>query len=208
MKKKIGLFGGTFNPPHYGHLNLALELREAHSLEEVWWLPNQLSPLRQKEPLLEAKHRLYMLELMLEEIEEFKICQLELERSAPSYTIDTVKEILKSHPDDEFFLLLGEDVLYRFGDWKETLQIVRHIALLIGLRPHSDLLEHLCSVKLDEEIKIAITQGLTSIRQMDISATDLRERLNKRLYCKHLFPGKILDYIYENQLYFNLGQGV
>jgi nicotinate-nucleotide adenylyltransferase len=200
--KKIGLFGGTFNPVHFGHINLALELREKKELEEVWFVPSLLSPLRMHESLPLAHHRLNMLALALSDIPGFKISDVELKRPPPSYTVDTIREILALYPGNNFFLLFGEDSLKRFPEWKEPLEIVRRIPLLIGSRPHSDLLKLLPALGFNEEISSAIRKGLLSTRQMEISATEIRERLKKKLYCGHFLPVKILDYIYENQLYF------
>lgn len=196
---QVGLFGGTFNPPHFGHINLALQLQEMHGLDEVWFVP-ALSPFRMNETLPEPHHRLNMLSLALADIPIFKVCETELHRPGPSYTVDTVKEILAGFPEHKFSLLLGEDTALRLESWKESLTIVRALPLLIGLRPHSHLLEHL-PVSEFPEIIVSIQKGLTTIRQMEISATEIRQRLKNRLYCGHLMPWKTLDYIYENQLY-------
>jgi nicotinate-nucleotide adenylyltransferase len=201
MTKRIGIFGGTFNPVHFGHINLALELKEKKDLTEVWFIPSLLSPLRMHETLLEAHHRANMLTLALAEIPGFELCDLELRRPPPSYTIDTVKEILELYPQHTFFLLFGEDSLMRFREWKEPLEIVRLLPLLIGSRPNSGLLKLLPTLGFNEEIASAIRKGLIPTRQMEISATELRERLKKRLYCGHFLSRKVLDYIYENQLY-------
>jgi len=201
VQKKIGLFGGTFNPIHFGHINLALELQEKHLLDEVWFIPSLLSPFRTQENFPAIEHRLNMLALASSEIPQFKICDLELKRSPPSYTIDTIKEILKCSPEHSFFLLLGEDCLVRFMEWKEPVEIVRRVPLCVGSRPDSDFAQLLPQLGFNDEISSAIQKGLTPTRQMQISATDLRERFKKKLYSGHLLPGKVLDYIYENQLY-------
>lgn len=202
VKKKIGLFGGTFNPIHFGHINLVLELKEKNGLDEVWLIPSLISPFRIQEPILAARHRLKMLQCVASELEGLKIVDLELKRTPPSYTVDTVKEIQAANPESSFFLLFGEDTLIRFSEWKDPLEIVRRIPLLIGSRHHSELLHLLPTMKLPVEISTAIQNGIQPTRQMEISATDIRERLKKKLYCGHFVPGKVLDYIYENQLYF------
>ncbi len=200
--RRIGLFGGTFNPLHFGHINLAFELKEKNHLDEVWFIPAAVSPLRMEEPLLSSEHRLQMLKLALSGIKDFSICDLELKRAAPSYTIDTIREIRNLYPHETFFLLLGEDTLLRFKEWHKSLEIVQNIELLIALRPNSELLKSLPQLDFEEEILAAIRKGLTVTHQMEISATEIRERLRKGLYCRHLMPGKLLDYIYENQLYY------
>jgi nicotinate-nucleotide adenylyltransferase len=201
MKRKIGLFGGTFNPIHFGHINLAIECKEKKELSEIWFIPSPLSPFRLLEAPLPVHHRLKMLEAALLPIPGFEICNIELKRPPPSYTVDTLKEILDLYPHDSFFLLCGEDSLMRFPEWKEPLEIVRSADLLIGSRPTSELMKLLPTLGFNEEISSAIRKGLLTTRQMEISATEIRERIKKRLYCGHLLPEKVLGYIYENQLY-------
>lgn len=202
-KKRVGLYGGTFNPIHFGHLNLAITLKEKQDLSEIWFIPTHVTPLRAQTPSLSPHHRLKMLELALEEIPGFEICEEELNRPPPSYTVDTVKEILKKYPSFDFFLLFGEDSLLRFREWKDPLEIVKLVPLFIGSRRNIELVKRLPSLGFREEIGAAIRKGMVETPQIEISATQTRERLKKRLYCGHLMPAKVLDYIYENQLYSN-----
>jgi nicotinate-nucleotide adenylyltransferase len=199
----IGLFGGTFNPIHFGHLNLALELKEKKNLDEVWFIPSHQSPLRLNEPLVSNVDRLSMLELAIASIPGFKICTEELDRPPPSFTIDTLRSLISKHPDCSFNLLLGEDALLKFQEWKEPLGIIHLAKLCIGSRHKAELIKLLPSLGLNEEVALAIQKNLVSTRQLEISATDIRERLKKRMYCGHLLPSKVLDYIYAHQLYFN-----
>lgn len=202
-RRQIGLLGGTFNPLHFGHINLALELKEKKGLDEVWLIPALLSPFRVHEPLLPPVHRLKMIELAVESIPGFQVCSIEMDRPPPSFTIETVKTLISSYPDCSFNLLCGEDILLRFQEWKEPLELVRLIPLWIGSRRHSKLLDLLPDMGLSSEISLAIQRGIVPTRQFEISATDIRERFKKDLYCGHLLPSKVLDYIYAHQLYFN-----
>lgn len=200
--KKIGLFGGTFSPFHFGHLNLAIELKEKNGLDEVWLIPTLLSPFKSAEEGASFFHRMKMLELVCKELKGFVVLDLEEKRPPPSYTIDTVKEIIQKYSSDNtFFLLLGEEALLHFSEWKEPQEIVRLLPLLIGGRVNAELIRHLPELCFSDEICLAIHKGMVEIPMMDISATVIRERLKKRLYCGHLIPAKILDYIYQNQLY-------
>lgn len=202
VKKRIGLFGGTFNPIHFGHINLSLDLKEKNELDEVWLIPSLSSPLRVNEKTIPPSHRLAMLELAVKDIPGFFVSDIELKRPSPSYTIDTIKEMQTAYPEHSFFLLCGEDSLLRFLEWKEPLEIIRRIRLLIGSRYPSELVKRMPTLGFNEELTCAVLKGITPTRQLEISATDIRERLKKRLYCGHLVPGKVLDYIYQNQLYF------
>lgn len=196
----IGLFGGSFNPVHFGHLNMALELKEKKGLDAVWFIPSH-SPFRVEEEMAPAHHRQKMVELALEGIEGFYLCDLELVCSAPSYTIDTLRHIQKCWPCHSFSLLLGEDVLLRFSEWKEVDEIVRLSPLLVAARPASDLCARMGQLGLSDEIQKVIKKGMVSTRQLEISSTDIRKRLKNHLYCGHLLPWKVLDYISVNQLY-------
>ncbi|MCC5831441.1 MAG: nicotinate (nicotinamide) nucleotide adenylyltransferase [Chlamydiales bacterium] len=196
MKRKIGLYGGTFNPVHFGHLNLAFELMEKAGLDEVWWIPTNRSPLRADEMQVDPSFRFKMVELAVEGIPQFKVLSLEAEKTSPSYTIDTVREILKLYPQENFFLLLGEDSLTHFMAWKDPLELVRHLPLLIAGRSRVEF------PHFPEEIQAAIDDGMVETCLFDISATRIRERLEKKLYTAHLIPAKVLDFIYVNQLYF------
>lgn len=196
VNRKIGLYGGTFNPIHFGHLNLAFELMEKKGLDEVWWIPANRSPLRTDEPMVEARFRYNMVELAVEEIPQFKVLDIEIEKPPPSYTVDSVKEILHSHPDEHFFLLLGEDSLKHFMKWKNPLEIIQLIPLLIGGRRWIEL------PSFPIEFQAAFEKGRVETSLFDISATTIRERLEKKLYTGHLIPAKVLDFICVNQLYF------
>lgn len=196
--KKIGLYGGTFNPIHFGHLNLAFELMEKGGLDEVWWIPTNRSPLRSA-PLVEATLRLKMVELAINEIPQFKVLKNEITKPPPSYTIDTVTEIVQAYSDHQFFLLLGEDSLKHLMAWKEPLRLVQQIPLLIGGRGGEDTLP-----SFPHEIHAAIENGLLKTSLFDISATTIRERLKNKLFTGHLIPAKVLDFICVNQLYFTV----
>ena len=201
--RHIGLFGGTFNPIHFGHINLALELKEKKELDEVWFIPSHLSPFKVHEPLLPSDHRLNMIELAIESIPDFKMCSEELTRPPPSYTIDTVKALIHEHSDCAFSLLCSQDTLLRFPEWKDPLELIRLVPIWIGSRNYAELTAHLPTWGISEEISSALRKGLVLTRQLEISSTDIRDRLQKKLYCGHLLPAKVLDYIYAHQLYFN-----
>lgn len=193
-----GLYGGTFNPIHFGHLNLAIELKEKCNLDEVWVVPAHLSPLRMDEPFTPADHRKKMVELAIADIPGFRLLDLELRRPGPSFTIDTLKELLPKA--GEIALLLADDALPDFHRWKDPEGIVRLVPLLIGSR-----LQELPKdgYRFSSEVARAVEKGRVTTSRMEISATVIRERIKKKLYCGHLLPPKVLDYIYENQLYYS-----
>lgn len=185
--RKIGLLGGTFDPIHLGHLNLAIEIREKHALDAVIFCPAALSPFKGgADPKAPPADRLKMVQLAIEGIEDFSVLDFEINRAAPSYTIDTVRHLIAQEGSPtQFYLILGQDGLAHFSKWKEAGELKRLCPLLIGCRPGS------CSPG----------EGVTEIASMDISSTLIRGRLAQKKTCIHLLPAKVLDYISENQLY-------
>ncbi len=203
MKKTIGLFGGTFDPIHFGHLNLAIELKEKCHLSEVWFIPASQPPLRAQMQSCTPQDRFKMTERAIEGIPGFSLCDLEMKRSGTSYTADTIKEIFEKHPGEDFALLLGEDSALSFPRWKDPLTIVNTLPLLVGCRHGIEMRKKIKNPLFPKEIRAAIQKGIIETRLMDIEGVEVRKRLKERLYCGHLLPSKVLDYIYENQLYFN-----
>lgn len=200
--KKIGLLGGTFDPIHFGHLNLAFELMEKSALDQVWFIPAQISPFKVDKTSHSIDHRLAMVQLAIQDIPQFFLKDLEKERPPPSYTIDTLKTFIAEEAyqptPNQFYLLLGEDAIPTFLNWHLPEEIVKLVPLLIGSRLGIEKYE---LNQFSHSIRTAIEKGYIRTRLMDISSTDIRKRLQKKLYCAHLVPASVLDYIQNHQLY-------
>lgn len=185
--KKIGFYGGTFDPIHFGHLFLALQLAEYHGLDEVLICPAFCSPFKEnKVPRASPEHRLEMVRLAVEDIPYMRPLSWEVENQKTSYTIDTIRALPPAH----YHLLLSEESASSFMRWKEAEELARLAPPLIGCRgggqsPHHSFLE----------------KGWTPTKSMEISSTEIRERLKNKLYCGHLIPAKALDYIQRYRLY-------
>lgn len=201
--KKVGIYGGTFDPIHFGHINLALEIKEYHKLDEVWFCPAFINPHKLEIKSADASHRLKMLELALEDLPQFGIIPNEIEREGPSFMVDTLKELIQeeSYQADpcQFHLILGADSVKSFFKWKEPLEIIQLAPPLVGTRVCEkwDSLE----AEKDHQIAEALRQGETPTRIFQISATEIRSRLKQEFYVGHLLPGKVIDYIYKHHLY-------
>lgn len=204
IKKRIGFYGGTFDPIHFGHLNLAIEMMERHALDEIWFCPAGFNPHKQDQlPTISTKHRMEMLKLAIQDIPQFHLLDHEVQKEGPSYTIDTLQTLIeesrKAPPKSlQLYLILGEDAIPGFFHWKQPDEIVKLVPLLIGRRASSNFSPEL---KGDPLICEAIHKGLTSNRIIEVSSTELRKRLTERRYCGHLVPAKVLDYIYAHDLY-------
>jgi len=123
--KRIGLYGGSFDPVHNGHLEVAGKALRDYGLDEVWFIPANVSPFKTQTPPAAAEHRLKMLEMALAGKPQFKLLSLECERPPPSYTVETLRILKKRHPDSRFFLIIGKDALKEFAQWKEPEEIKR-----------------------------------------------------------------------------------
>lgn len=179
---KIGIFGGSFNPIHWGHIHLAIALLEAKKLNEIWFIPNHISPFK-KEVEVEGKSRLQMVKKAIQGIPGFKVLDIEVKKRGKSYTIDTVRTLKEKYPHYQFFLILGDDLLKDFHQWKEVDELVKLAPPLVGSRNG------------------IVQKGVVPIPRVEISATEIRKRLKKKKFCGHLLPAKVLDYIKRHRLY-------
>lgn len=192
--KKIGLFGGSFDPIHLGHLNLALRIMELKGLDQVLFCLAHVSPTKgDSPPVAPANHRLNMLQLALEDMPNCDPYDEEIKRPPPSYTIDTVQEL-----QGKIHLIVAGDTANGFGEWKDIEKLLDIAPPLVGVRHGFDNKKF---SHLSEKIKLKVEEGMCMIPAMDISSTEIRERLKKRLYCGHLVQGKVLDYIHQNTIY-------
>jgi nicotinate-nucleotide adenylyltransferase len=184
--KKTGVFGGSFDPIHFGHIYLALQLLEIHHLDEVLFCPVFCSPFKlASPPIASPKNRLEMLHLAIDKIPKFKITSLEIDRGGPSFSIDTIRSL--QSPERQLYLLFSEEVAFHLSMWKESETLLELAPPLIGSRLSSS--------------SSGLKQKVTKTKVFDVSSTDIRKRLSQGLYCGHLVPQKSLDYIQSQGLY-------
>ncbi|HEY4831228.1 MAG TPA: nicotinate (nicotinamide) nucleotide adenylyltransferase [Waddliaceae bacterium] len=205
MQERIGFFGGSFDPIHFGHLNLAVEIMEARDLNQVLFCPANINPHKLNQECAPINHRLEMVKLAISDNPNFQLLDVESKRKGPSYTIDTLSELiakeeLSSNPR-KIFLLLSDEALPGFFKWHKPEEIVKMVPLLIGSR--LPVTNGVLPEGINRSICDAIKKGWTITSRMDISSTAIRSRLYQR-YCGHLLPQKVLDYIYQNHLYCSL----
>lgn len=194
---RIALFGGTFDPVHYGHLRLAEEACEAAGLERVLFVPAHTSPFRRQELLSAPRHRLQMTQLAVADNPAFEASDIEIQRGGISYTVDTVASVRAMYPDAELYLIMGADTLQGFMSWYRPDVIVRECRLLVGVRPHYDLqaiLEHLPDAIRERVQPVPMTP-------LDIRASDLRHRIRTGRSIRYLTPPNVIEYIQQHRLY-------
>ncbi|MEN9655005.1 MAG: hypothetical protein RL235_1117 [Chlamydiota bacterium] len=187
LKKQVGFFGGTFDPIHFGHINLALEMVELCGLDEVLFCPAFCSPFKMATPpIAEAKDRLEMVRLGIEGVPRCKVSAIEVERQGPSFTIDTIRALYREDPKVQYRLILGEEAMHDLDHWKEAQELLRLAPPIFGARRSASAERN---------------HRVTAIRRIDISSTDIRTRISLGLYCGHLVPEQVLAYIAEKHLY-------
>ncbi len=201
--QQIGILGGTFDPPHLGHLNLAIAMMESHELEEVWLCPAWASPFKQERDSTPAQHRLAMTQLAAEGVPRLRVIDWECCRPEVSYTVDTLRhlaalEAAAPHPR-RLRLILGSDTAQFIGSWREPDEVVRLAPPLVGCRAGFPFRP---SSNASPAVISALARGETIVPMMDISSTEIRSRLAAKRYCGHLLPVKVVDYIYNHHLYF------
>jgi len=199
---KTGFFGGTFDPIHFGHLSMAVDLMEAHGLDEVWFSPANFNPHKSEGDAVSVEHRLAMVERAIEDITGFSVVDLEAKKEGPSYTAETLEQLIANESGRQFFLILGDEALPALPRWHRIEDIVEWVPLLVGrrqLQPDGgSCVEH-------PKLWDAALKGMTPTSLMEISATAIRDRLSKGLCCGHLVPAKVLDYIKQHRLYSSHG---
>ena len=187
---RLGIYGGTFDPVHLGHLLLARDALEQMPLDAVLFVPCRRSPHKQGQPRTTAAQRVTMLELALKNEPCFWLSRCEIERSGPSYAVDTAGEIREAFPKAELFWLIGADQLPRLSEWERWDELRRLVKFLLLQR--------------GEEAATAKAGPVLSLpqpRRIDISATEIRHRVKARLPIDHLVPAAVAAYIRRHGLY-------
>jgi nicotinate-nucleotide adenylyltransferase len=200
--KRIGIFGGSFDPIHLGHLLMAEQFRSELSLDTVKFIPAKISPFKLHYTPTADKHRLEMLKLAIGAHPNFEIDPIEIQRGGVSYTIDTVEQLQSNQPDASWFLLIGADSLKDFKKWKSPEKLLQSVQLVVARRggcPEPDWkeLDGLAS----EETLRAIQQIRLDIPVMEISSTVVRQRIETKRSIRYLVPAPVEVYIQEHQLY-------
>jgi len=187
---RLGLYGGTFDPVHLGHLLLARDVLEQLRLDAVLFVPCGQSPLKSARPLAGAARRVAMLRLALKGEPRFWLSRCELDRPPPSYSYDTVVEIREAFPRAQLFWLLGADQLAVMDKWHRPDDLRRLVKFVLMPRENGD------GKKVTEKVL-----SLPRPRRMDISASEIRHRVKSCLPIAHLVPAPVAAYIKRHGLY-------
>ncbi|MCS7014642.1 MAG: nicotinate-nucleotide adenylyltransferase [Gemmatales bacterium] len=189
---RIGIFGGTFDPVHLGHLIVAEQAREQARLEQVWFMPAAQPPHKLKRTLTPFDHRYEMLRLAVAGHDAFLVSDLEKHLPAPNFTVHTLQHLHRERPNEQWYLLMGGDSLLEFPTWYQPQQIAALAGLVVAARPGyavpDDLLGH-------------FPIQLVRAPLIEISSTDIRQRVQEGRSIRYLVPRAVECYIAQHQLY-------
>ena len=196
MAQRIGIFGGSFNPPHVGHLVVAERIREQHGLDRVFWIPAYVSPHKSPDNQIAASHRLAMTKLAIASNEAFDALSLEVDRAGTSYTIDTIRDLLELYPEHQFSLIIGEDNLHSFMEWHKPHDIVDLVPLIVYRRHESTGATGAQAATLFAD-RISYAEAPL----LEISSTSIRNRIKHGQSVRYVIPDCVLAYIKQHSLY-------
>ena len=190
---RIGIYGGSFNPIHKGHTELARAIVEQGCVDELWMLVSPLNPLKQDETtdIAEYAHRLRMAELATEGIDGVRVSDFESHLPIPSYMVTTLGELDKAYPEHEFVLVIGADNWERFPRWYHADEILANYPILIYRRPG-------CTI---DETSLPSTVQVVTTPLYDISSTDIRTSARRGRLLRRWLDPKVANYIKRHKLY-------
>lgn len=188
---RTGIFGGTFNPIHLGHLALANYLCEENWVDELWFLITPQNPFKQEQTLLDNHLRMKMVEAAIADYPHFKASDFEFTLPRPSYTVTTLQKLSETYPDREFVLIIGADNWAAFDKWKSPEEILRNHRILVYPRPGYEINPH----ELPAQVKAVNTPLL------EISSTFIRESIASGKDIRYFLHPEVYRFIKQHQLY-------
>lgn len=197
---KIGIIGGTFNPIHFGHLILSEYIREEMGLDKIIFIPARIPPHKSLTNIPSGAIRMEMVSLAIKSNDNFSVSSIELDREGTSYTIDTITELNKNYPENQFYLIIGEDSLFQLHRWKRFNQLIKESNFIVADRISSENIQVENRIrKLNHKYNGNIVKANSPL--IEISSTMIRDRVNRSLSIKYLVPEEVENYILNKGLY-------
>jgi len=187
---KIGLFFGSFNPIHTGHLIIANYVLNLMVFEEIWFIVSPQNPFKDNNQLLDEKNRLRLVKKAISGNDRIKVSNIEFKLSRPSYTINTLSYLKEKYPDHEFSIIMGSDSFQQLDKWKSFEEIIANYKILIYCRPGFNV-----------ENKLNADTEILNSPLLGISSTGVRELIRNGKSIRYLVPEKVRKEIIENQYY-------
>ena len=188
IRKRIGIYGGTFNPVHNAHLLAADQVGKTLLLNKVLFMPDMIPPHVDHKEAIDAEDRVNMLQLAIEDNPLFGIEMAEIERGGISYTYDTMKYLKEKHPDTDYYFIIGGDMVDYLPKWHEIDKLVKLVNFVGVRRP---------GAQNDSQYPVI----WVDVPGVDFSSTDIRDRIKQGRSIRYMVPDKVAEYIKEHQLY-------
>ena len=192
-KKRIGLMGGTFDPVHYGHIAIAHSFMKSGYLDELWILLTPDPPHKQNQALSDYEARLELLKRAFSEAEKIKLSSVENSLPRPTYTLQTVRHLKETYPEYRFYLCIGSDSMAKFSSWYRYREILQLVELLVARRPGEK--------PSTDDAEIAENSTFIGHEPVNISSTEIRERIGRGEAIDELVPHQVEEHILEKALY-------
>lgn len=200
--QRVGILGGTFNPPHLGHMILAQDAAEAFELDQVWFLPCAQPAHKPGSIVAPAEHRIQMLQACVHGDPRWHLSLIEIERAGISYTIDTLRQLTKDHPDIDWHFIIGADTLLELHSWKSIEDLLPLCTMVSMRRPGFPAAEELRNqIQLPSPWPDRLVEQLFDGHLIDISSTEVRKRVALGQSIRYLVPAGVEGYILANRLY-------
>jgi nicotinate-nucleotide adenylyltransferase len=193
--KRVAIFGGTFNPPHIGHFLIAKKIQKLYNLDKIIFVPAYIPPHKQEAALVDAAHRGEMVKLLIQGENDFIYSDYEIKKHNVSYSIDTVKYFMTEFPDKEFFFITGSDAFYGIDKWKESARLLELVKFVVYLR------KDFPRQKVAEKFPHAAIEWADPAELINLSSSNIREKLKKGDNCRGDLGEKVWEYIKKNGLY-------
>ncbi len=197
---RLGIFGGSFDPLHLGHLSAARHCREAAQLDELWFVPTAHQPHKRGGPVASAQHRGAMIQRALTDQPGLGLSHIELARGGTSYTVDSLREIRRQHPEHALYLILGADTFADLPNWREPAEICKLATLLVVNRPDA-IADSQIEVMVPDSLRGVMRVQLVTMPPVEVSSTQIRQRAAAGQAIDTLVPEAVAQYISEHGLY-------
>lgn len=192
-KPRIGILGGSFDPVHIAHCAIAQLAYEHFALKKVYFVPAYIPPHKRETVTVSARHRLAMLRRAIKRKRAFCVWDGELKRRGVSFTVDTLHELKKRHPESQFYFIIGSDNIFEILTWRKYKTIIKMVTLCITRRPGY-------SMRIPPELSEAKVVTFPS-PEWGMSSSMIREYLTMNISCRYMLPDEVLEYIQRNRLY-------